>query len=129
MPASTFVQDHLRSAAIDAGVVLAKGSASVTFMQVRMRKTRMAANVALHNRFTRIQCIMYCAEYRQLEQIYAVAVRRWAEFASPQTMVPPGRDQLQRATALRQDALVERNSAANTLHLHRQQCLVCKSAA
>ncbi|MEA2543732.1 MAG: hypothetical protein QOH35_5098 [Acidobacteriaceae bacterium] len=36
MPASTFVQDHLRSAAIDAGVVLAKGSASVTFMQVRM---------------------------------------------------------------------------------------------
>jgi hypothetical protein len=41
-------------------------------------------------------------------------------------MVSLGNDQLQRTTALRQDALIERNFAANTLHLHRQHCLVCK---
>jgi hypothetical protein len=70
--------------------------------------------------------IMHCAEYQQLEYAYAEAVRRWSQYASPQTMVAPGRDQLQRATALRQDALVERNSAANALHLHRQHYLVCK---
>jgi hypothetical protein len=69
---------------------------------------------------------MYCAEYQQLEHAYAEAVRRWSQYASPQTIVAPGIDQLQRATALRQDALTERNSAANTLHLHRHQCLVCK---
>jgi hypothetical protein len=72
---------------------------------------------------------MRCAEYLQLEQVYAAAVRRWSEFASPQAIVSSGKDQLQRATALRQDALIERNSAANALHLHRQHCLVCKSAA
>lgn len=70
--------------------------------------------------------IMLCAEYQQLEHAYAEAVRRWSQFASPQTIVLPGKDQLQRATALRQEALVERNSAADALHLHRQHCLVCK---
>jgi hypothetical protein len=71
---------------------------------------------------------MDCAEYQQLEHAYAAAVLRWSQYASPQTMVSPGKDQLQRATALRQDALVERNTAADTLRLHRQKCLVCKKA-
>jgi hypothetical protein len=69
---------------------------------------------------------MRCVEYLQLEQDYASAVRRWTQYSQPQGIVPPGKDQLQRATALRQEALVERNSAADTLHLHRQHCLVCK---
>jgi hypothetical protein len=69
---------------------------------------------------------MYCAEYQQLERAYAEAVRHWSQYASPQTLVLPGEDQLQRATALRQEVLIERNSVANALHLHRQQCLVCK---
>jgi hypothetical protein len=71
---------------------------------------------------------MGCAEYLELEQDYASAVRRWAQYSQPQNIVPPGKDQLQRATALQQEALVERNSAADTLHLHlhRQHCLVCK---
>jgi hypothetical protein len=68
---------------------------------------------------------MDCEEYQQLEHAYAEAARRWSQYASPQTMVLPGKDQLHRAT-LRQEALVERNSAANTLHLHRHQCKVCK---
>ena len=69
---------------------------------------------------------MGCEEYLELERDYASAVRRWAEYAQPQTIVPPGKDQLQRATALRQEALVKWNAAADTLHLHRQLCLVCK---
>jgi hypothetical protein len=73
-----------------------------------------------------ISFVMACAEYLELEHDYASAVRRWAQYAQPQNMVPPGKDQLQRATALRQEALVERNTAADTLHLHRQHCLVCK---
>jgi hypothetical protein len=73
-----------------------------------------------------ISFVMACAEYLELELDYASAVRRWAQYAQPQNMVPPGTDQLQRATALRQEALVERNSAADALHLHRQHCLVCK---
>jgi hypothetical protein len=66
-------------------------------------------------------CHMDCAEYQELEQAYAAAVRRWSQHASSQTTVIPGTDQTQRATAL-----VERNFAANALHLHRHQCLVCK---
>jgi hypothetical protein len=69
---------------------------------------------------------MGCAEYLELECNYASAVRRWAQYAQPQSIVPPGKDQLQRATALRQEALLERNSAADTLHLHRQHCPMCK---
>ena len=69
---------------------------------------------------------MDCSEYQQLEHAYAEAVRRWSKYASPQTLVLPGKDQLQRARALRQEALVERNSAANALHLHLHQCPVCK---
>jgi hypothetical protein len=65
-------------------------------------------------------------EYLELERDYASAVRRWAQYAQPQNVVPPGKDQLQRATELRQEALVALNSAADTLHLHRQHCLVCK---
>jgi hypothetical protein len=79
-----------------------------------------------NNRSLASERIMYCAEYQQLEHTYAEAVRRWSQYASPQTLVLPGKDQLQRATALRQEALIERNSAANALHLHRRQCLVCK---
>jgi hypothetical protein len=73
-----------------------------------------------------ISFAMACAEYLELEHHHASAVRRWAQYAQPQNIVPPGTDQLQRATALRQEALVERNSAADALHLHRQHCLVCK---
>jgi hypothetical protein len=69
---------------------------------------------------------MRCAEYLELERDYASAVHRWAQYSQPQNIVPPGKDQLQRATALRQEALVERNSAADALQLHRQHCLVCK---
>jgi hypothetical protein len=69
---------------------------------------------------------MACAEHSELEDAYASAVSRWAQYAQPQNMVPPGKDQLQRATALRQEALVERNTAADTLLLHRRHCLVCK---
>jgi hypothetical protein len=42
---------------------------------------------------------MGCAEYLELEHDYASAVRRWAQYAQPQNIVPPGKDQLQRATA------------------------------
>jgi hypothetical protein len=69
---------------------------------------------------------MACAEYLELEHEYASAVRRWAQYAHPQNIVPPGADQLQRAAALRRDALAERNAAADTLHLHRQHCMMCK---
>jgi hypothetical protein len=69
---------------------------------------------------------MGCAEYLELEHHYASAVRRWAQYAQPQNIVPPGKDQLQRATALRQEALLERNCAEDTLHLHRQHCPMCK---
>lgn len=72
------------------------------------------------------KCAMPCAEYQELENAYAEAVRRWTQYPSPQTMVLPSKDQLQRATALRQEALVERNAAADALHLHCHQCLVCK---
>ena len=44
----------------------------------------------------------------------------------PQNIVPPGKDQLQRATALRQEALVERNSAAVPYICIARHCLVCK---
>src|SRR5271154_2596643 len=60
---------------------------------------------------TRVQQHMHYKEYQQLEGAYAEAVRHCSQYASPQPVVPPGKDQLQRATALRQDALVQRNSA------------------
>lgn len=73
-----------------------------------------------------IKSTMSCEEYLELERDYACAIRRWAQYAQPQSIGPPGKDQLQQATALRQEALVELNTAADTLHLHRLLCAVCR---
>jgi hypothetical protein len=75
---------------------------------------------------TRIQRVMECAEYQELELAYRVAVRRWAQHAHPQNMDQSDGDLLQRSAALRQQALIEWNSAADALHLHRRHCLVCR---
>ena len=70
---------------------------------------------------------MQCPEYVELERLYASAARRWAQYAHPQELVEPGPDQLQRATAIRMETLVERNCAADSMHLHRQNCRLCRA--
>jgi len=70
---------------------------------------------------------MVCAEYRRLEQRYNAALRRWAQYVRPQAIVPPGKDQLERARVLRQKALIERDAASDILSLHRSTCLFCKT--
>ena len=45
----------------------------------------------------------------------------------PQAIVPPGKDQLERARVLRQNALIERNSSSDILHRHRSTCPFCKT--
>ena len=72
---------------------------------------------------------MICREFLQLEEQYELAVRLWAQYASPQTLVGAGENQLQRATALRQEALTDRNAVAKNLYLHRHGCPVCKKDA
>lgn len=62
----------------------------------------------------------------RLEEQYQSAIRLWAQYASPQTLVAAGKDQLYRATSLRQEALAVRNAAATTLYVHRISCAVCK---
>jgi hypothetical protein len=69
---------------------------------------------------------MQCTEYLELEELYASAARRWAMYAQPQGFVEPGDDQLERARKIRLEALVERNSAAECMHLHRLNCRRCK---
>lgn len=70
--------------------------------------------------------LMGCAEYQQLEEAYIDAARLCALYAAPQSLVPPGKDQLARATALRRAAMAARNCAADSLHLHLQHCPLCK---
>ena len=86
-----------------------------------------ALNFSVEIRYLASQVGMVCTEYRRLEQRYNSALRRWAQYVRPQAIVPPGRDQLERARVLRQEALIERDSASHTLYLHRSTCLFCKS--
>jgi hypothetical protein len=68
---------------------------------------------------------MGCPEYLELD-VYASAVRRSTQYAHPQSIGPPGKDQLQRAASLRQEALLDRDAAGDTLHRHPQHCMLCK---
>ena len=70
--------------------------------------------------------LMACQEFMRLEEQYQSAIRQWAQYASPQTLVAAGKDQLFRATSLRQEALAVRNAAATMLYVHRISCAVCK---
>jgi hypothetical protein len=72
----------------------------------------------------RISHSMVCAEYQRLQQQYEDAVRAWAKFKAPETVVLPGRE---RPAQLEQEALKARNKAADLLYLHRRRCPQCKS--
>jgi hypothetical protein len=67
-----------------------------------------------------------CAEGEQLKQLYDSTLQEWTNQSQPQ--VHPsfaGEDAVRRAR-LREEALTERNAAANRMYLHRATCAICR---
>jgi hypothetical protein len=57
---------------------------------------------------------MACPEYIRLQQLYEVAIRRWAQV------------QASLSEEVRQRVLAERNAAKNRLVFHQQNCNKCR---
>lgn len=68
-----------------------------------------------------------CAEGERLKQQYDSALQEWKMRSQPQ--VGPflaGEAAARRAFQLREEALTERNAAANRMYLHRAVCATCR---
>jgi hypothetical protein len=69
---------------------------------------------------------MPCPEKLRLQQLYEIAIRRWAQVqATSQLFGPPTR----MTETMRKEALAERNAAKNRLVTHQQNCKKCNPEA
>ena len=89
----------------------------------RKRKNKSTANVISAGAGDTFPC----AEGDPLKQLYDSALQEWKMRSQPQ--VGPflaGEAAAQRAFQLREEALIERNAAANRMYLHRAVCATCR---
>jgi hypothetical protein len=69
---------------------------------------------------------MPCPEKLRLQQLYEVAIRRWAQIqATSQRSVPP----IPAAEMMLKEALIERNAAKSRLARHKLNCTTCNPKA
>jgi hypothetical protein len=66
-----------------------------------------------------------CAEGEQLKQQYESALQEWRQRSQPEARHFIG-GEASRAFQMREEALIERNAAANRMYLHRTRCSFCK---
>lgn len=89
----------------------------------RKRKNRSIASVASAGPADTFPC----AQGDQLKQLYDSALQAWKMSSQPQ--VGPfveGEAAARRAFQVREEALIERNAAANRMYLHRAVCAICR---
>jgi hypothetical protein len=89
----------------------------------RKRKDKSSASVTSAG----LGDIVACVEGEQLKQQYDCALQAWKMRSQPR--VGPflvGEAAARRAFQLRQEALTERNAAANRMYLHRAVCATCR---
>ncbi len=68
-----------------------------------------------------------CAEGEELKHQYDSARHEWKMRSLPQVSpFPQGEAGAGRAFQLREEALAERNAAANRMYLHRAVCAICR---
>lgn len=67
---------------------------------------------------------VHCAEGEQLRQQYESALQEWKQRSQPQALHFIGVE-APRAFQIREEALIERNAAANRMYLHRTRCSFC----
>jgi hypothetical protein len=68
-----------------------------------------------------------CTEGEQLKQEYDSALQEWRKQVQPQVhLFVEGEVLAQLASQLREEALTERNAAANRMYLHRAKCAICR---
>jgi hypothetical protein len=68
-----------------------------------------------------------CTEGEQLKQEYDSALQEWRKQVQPRVQQFVEGEVLARlASQLREEALTERNAAANRMYLHRAKCATCR---
>src|SRR5580658_77735 len=68
-----------------------------------------------------------CAEGEQLKQQYNSALQEWRKQSQPQVNpLLEAQASARRAFQLREEALTNRNAAANRMYLHRATCAICR---
>jgi hypothetical protein len=67
----------------------------------------------------------HCAEGDQLKQEYYLALEAWRKRSQPQIR-PLVEGEAHLVFQLREEALTERNAAANRMYVHRAGCAICR---
>jgi hypothetical protein len=71
--------------------------------------------------------IVQCAEGEQLKQQYDSTLDEWRKQSQPPVRpFKQGEATARRAFQLREEALANRNAAANRMYLHRATCAICR---
>ena len=71
--------------------------------------------------------IVPCAEGEQLKQQYDSTLEEWSKQSQPPVRpFKEGEASARRAFQLREEALTNRNAAANRMYLHRATCAICR---
>ena len=96
---------------------------TVPTIDERKRKNKSSASVTS----AELGDSVPCAEGEQLKQQYDSALQEWKMRSQPQ-VIPfvEGQAAARRAIQLREEALAERNAAANRMYLHRAVCATCR---
>ena len=71
--------------------------------------------------------IVQCAEGEQLKQLCDSTLDEWGKQSQPPVHpFKEGEASARRAFQLREEALANRNAAANRMYLHRATCAICR---
>jgi hypothetical protein len=90
--------------------------------QIKLSRTRAARITSAG-----LGDIVPCAEGEQLKQQYDSTLEEWRKQSQPPIRpFKEGEAAAQRAFQLREEALTNRNAAANRMYLHRATCAICR---
>lgn len=94
-----------------------------TFESIKLSPKKASARMTAAG----VSDLPQCAEGEQLMQQYDSTLQEWRKQSQPQ--VRPffaSEASVRRALELREEALTQRNAAANRMYLHRAACAICR---
>ena len=93
-----------------------------TFEEIKLSRKREARITSAG-----LSDIVPCAEGEQLKQQYDSTLEEWRKQSQPPVRpFKEGPASARRAFQLREEALTNRNVAANRMYLHRATCAICR---
>jgi hypothetical protein len=95
-----------------------------TFEEIKLsRKRASCARITS----AELSDLVPCAEGERLKQQYDTTLEEWRKQSQPPVHpCKEGEASARRAFQLREEALANRNAAANRMYLHRAACAICR---